>query len=134
MLKFNSIKTIFLIVFTLFIFAGCVAPLLVAAGAGAGATYSLTTDAITDETQVSKETIVEEFVNIIRSEKGLLLYVSISEGKVRGEIGKKKVYLDVIKVNENTSNIKVRVRKGFQLLPDKEEAMNLYKQLIVKIK
>lgn len=128
-------KSITIFIFVGFLFSGCViAPVIVAGAAGAGATYSLTTDSVIDTLPHSKEKLVETFVEIIRESKGKILFVSISEGKVKAEFGKKRAYLDVQSDGENTSKVKIRVRKGFQMLPDKEGSLKLYKTLLNRLK
>jgi hypothetical protein len=125
--KISLLKVLFVVVVSVALY-GCV---VAAAGAGAAVTYSVTADSVVDDNvSMSKETLVEDFVNIVKDEDGKLLYVSISEGKVKGEIAEKKVFLDVEDSNGETSKIKITVRKGYQLLPDKDEAMRLYKKLV----
>jgi hypothetical protein len=125
--KISLLKALFVVVVSVTLY-GCV---VAAAGAGAAVTYSVTADSVVDDNvSMSKETLDEEFVNIVKDEDGKLLYVSISEGKVKGEIAEKKVFLDVEDSNGETSKIKITVRKGYQLLPDKDEAMRLYKKLV----
>ncbi len=126
-------KKIILLIFGLFlslqlIISGCVAA--GAAAAAGAATYSITQDSITDHTKADTEKVIENFVEVIKDNKGLTLYVSLKEGKVRAEINKKKVYLDVEKAEDNLTKFTIAVRKGLQLLPDKEEAMKLYKELV----
>ena len=132
---YKNIKRVFylLALFALSLnIAGCV---VAAAGAGAAATYSMTTDSVVDnDVKYSKESIIEHFVDLIKSENGMLLYVSISEGKVKAELDKKKVYLDISKLEDGKTSVKLSVRKGYQLLPDKEEAMRLYKELAKSLK
>jgi hypothetical protein len=107
---------------------GCVAA--GAAAAAGAATYSITQDSITDHTNVDSDIVIENFVQVVKDNKGLTLYVSLKEGKVRAEINKKKVYLDVEKTEDKKTKFTIAVRKGLQLLPDKEEAMKLYKELV----
>ena len=123
----------FLIIFGLFLYLQLVLSGCVAAGAAAAvgaATYSITQDSITDHTKTESEKVIENFVDIIKENNGLTLYVSLKEGKVKAEINKKKVYLDVETVGDNLTKFTISVRKGLQLLPDKEEAMKLYKELV----
>jgi len=109
---------------------GCVAPVIVAAGAGAGAAYSLTADSVSDNFPISKERAVEVFSQILKSENGKILIVSISEGKIDGEIGKKKVYFRAKPLTANATKVVIKVRKGYNLLPDKESAVELYKKFV----
>ena len=124
-------KKIVLLIFGLFIslqmlISGCVVAGAAAAGA---ATYSITQDSVTDYTKVDSERIIENFVEVVKDNDGLTLYVSLTEGKVRAEINKEKVYLDVKKAEDNMTKYTIAVRKGLQLLPDKAAAMKLYKEL-----
>lgn len=125
-------KKIMFLIFSLFIslqmiISGCVAA--GAAAAAGAATYSITQDSVTDHTKVEPERIIENFVEVVKDNDGFTLYVSLTEGKVRAEINKEKVYLDVKRAEDNMTKYTIAVRKGLQLLPDKDAAMKLYKEL-----
>ncbi|MGA1847341.1 hypothetical protein [Deferribacter abyssi] len=108
----------------------CVAPVVIAAGAGAGATYSLTADSVSDNFAVSKERAVEIFSQIIKREKGKLILVSISEGKINAEINNIKIYFRAKPLTPNATKVIIKARKGYNLLPDKETAINLFKKFV----
>jgi hypothetical protein len=127
-------KKVFYLLFLFLLTINISACVIAAAGAGAAATYSVTSDSVVDNNvKFSKEAIIEHFVDLIKEEKGMLLYVSISEGRVKAELGKKKLYLDVNKNDTGKTTVKLSVRKGYQLLPDKEEAMRIYKKLAISL-
>lgn len=108
----------------------CVAPVIVAAGAGAGATYSLTADGVSDNFPISKERAVEVFSQIIKNENGKLILVSISEGKINAEIGKKKIFFRAKPLTSNATKVVIKARKGYDLLPDKDTAVELFKKFV----
>ncbi|KAA0257417.1 hypothetical protein FHQ18_10240 [Deferribacter autotrophicus] len=121
---------ILVLLITLSFTVSCVAPVVVAAGAGAGATYSLTTDSVSDNFAISKERAVEIFSQIIKRKKGKLILVSISEGKIDAEIGKVKIYFRAKPLTSNATKVVIKARKGYNLLPDKETAVELFKKFV----
>jgi len=128
-------KIIFLSVIAIFMYflSGCAAPLILGA-TGAGVTYNVTADSVTDTVNAPKEVIIERFINIIKSKNGKVTYASISEGEVRGEIGEKYLYLNIKDEDKNRSKFTLRARKTSSLLPDKEMAIETYTELVKGIK
>ncbi|MBZ4643404.1 MAG: hypothetical protein PWQ25_2225 [Deferribacteres bacterium] len=109
--------------------SGCVAPVVVGAAAGAGATYSLTADSVSDAVDAPKEVIVEKFINIVKKRNGTILFASITEGSVKAEIGNVKLFLNAENVTKGAVKFTIRARKGYNLLPDKETAIEIYTEL-----
>lgn len=128
-------KIIFLSVIAIFMYflSGCAAPLILGA-TGAGVTYNVTADSVTDTVNAPKEVIIERFINIIKSKNGKVTYASISEGEVRGEIGEKYLYLNIKDEDKNRSKFTLRARKTSSLLPDKEMAIETYTELVKGLK
>jgi hypothetical protein len=128
-------KKIFLSGVAIFMYflCGCAAPLIVGA-TGAGVTYNVTADSVTDTVNAPKEVVIERFINIIKSKNGKITYASISEGEVRGEIGEKYLYLNIKDEDKNRSKFTLRARKTSSLLPDKEMAIETYTELVKGIK
>lgn len=102
---------------------GCVP---VAVVAGAGVTYSITADAVTDSIDKPKEILIEKFIQTVKNDGALVIYSSISEGSVRAEKGSYKYYFDVKEINEKITKFTIRARKGYNTIPDKEESIRLY--------
>ncbi len=102
---------------------GCVP---VAVVAGAGVTYSVTADAVTDSIDKPKEILIENFIKTIKNDGALVIYSSISEGSVRAEKGSYKYYFDVKEINEKITKFTIRARKGYNTIPDKEESIRIY--------
>lgn len=102
---------------------GCVP---VAVVAGAGVTYSITADAVTDSIDKPKEILIEKFIQTVKNDGALVIYSSISEGSVRAEKGSYKYYFDVKEINEKITKFTIRARKGYNMIPDKEESIRLY--------
>ena len=120
-------------IFIYFFLYGCAAPLILGA-TGAGVTYNVTADSVSDTVNAPKEVVIERFINIIKSENGKVTYASISEGEARGEIGEKYLYLNIEDVDKNKSKFTLRARKTSSLLPDKETAIETYTKLVKGIK
>lgn len=102
---------------------GCVP---VAVVAGAGVTYSVTADAVTDSIDKPKEILIEKFIQTVKNDGALVIYSSISEGSVRAEKGSYKYYFDVKEINEKITKFTIRARKGYNTIPDKEESIRIY--------
>jgi len=127
-------KSRFIIISILFVFSvynltGCVAPVIVGAAAGGGATYSLTADSVSDAVDAPKEVVIEKFISIVKKKGGVILFASITDGNVKAEIGKVKLFLNVDNITKGAVKFTIRARKGYNLLPDKETAIEIYTEL-----
>lgn len=129
----RKIYLMWLGIFIYFFLYGCAAPLILGA-TGAGVTYNVTADSVSDTVNAPKEVVIERFIDIIKSENGKVTYASISEGEARGEIGEKYLYLNIKDVDKNKSKFTLRARKTSSLLPDKETAIETYTKLVEGIK
>ncbi|ADR18815.1 hypothetical protein [Calditerrivibrio nitroreducens] len=114
---------LFFLLVGVFNITGCVP---VAVVAGAGVTYSVTADAVSDSIDRPKEILVEKFIQTIKKDGALVIYSSIAEGSVRAEKGSYKYYFDVKEVNEKITKFTIRARKGYNTIPDKEESIRIY--------
>jgi len=114
---------LFIAIIVLFSFNGCVP---VAVVAGAGVTYSVTADSVTDSVDKPKEVLIEKFIQTVKKDGALVIYSSISEGSVRAEKGGYKYYFDVKEINEKITKFTIRARKGYNTIPDKEESIRIY--------
>lgn len=118
-----------LLIFSVYILAGCAAPIVVGAVAGGGVTYSLTADSVSDAIDAPKEVLIEKFISIVKKKGGVILFASITEGNVKAEIGKVKLFLSVDNITKGAIKFTIRARKGYNLLPDKETALEIYTEL-----
>lgn len=128
--------TVFTFIFLvgIYILSGCVAPIAIGAAAGAGAVYDLTAGNISDNVDASKETVVEKFIKVVKSKNGTILFASISEGSVKGEIADRKVYLSVKNLTEKAVRFTIKGRKGYNMLPDKDIALEIYNEVVRDLK
>lgn len=130
----NVIFYVFTVLTGIYLFSGCVAPIAIGAVAGAGAVYDLTAGNITDNVDASKEVVVEKFINVVKSKNGTILFASISEGRVDAELPNRKVYLYVKNLTEKAVKFTVKGRKGYNMLPDKDVALEIYNEVIKELK
>ncbi|MGB9731393.1 MULTISPECIES: hypothetical protein [Calditerrivibrio] len=114
---------LFFLMLSVFNITGCVP---VAVVAGAGVTYSVTADAVSDSIDRPKEILIEKFIQTIKKDGALVIYSSIAEGSVRAEKGSYKYYFDAKEVNEKITKFTIRARKGYNTIPDKEESIRIY--------
>ena len=128
------IVVVFISLMTTYVLSGCVAPVVVGAAAGAGAVYDVTTGRISDNVDAPREVVVERFISAVKSRKGTILFASISEGSVKSEIGGKKVYLSVKNLTEKAVRFTIIGRKGYNMLPDKDIALEIYNEVIKGLK
>lgn len=113
---------------------GCVAPVVVAGAAGAGATYSIATDSVSDNVDAKIPQIVDAFINEVNDRNGNVLFASISEGKVKAEVNEIKYTLDVKSLTKNSSRLTVTARKTYNLLPAKDKAIQFYTKVVERLK
>jgi len=125
----KNIKLLILATLFSFVFSGCVAvaPVVVAAGAGAGGVYSVTTDSIEDNFNMSKDLAFETMIEIIKAENGIITKSSIYDGKIEGELISSKLFIEIKAVNDKQVKVKIEARKGMNLLPDKETAVRVHR-------
>ncbi|MEC9492308.1 DUF3568 family protein [Flexistipes sp.] len=114
--------------------SGCVAPIVVAGAAGAGVTYSLATDSVSDNVDAKVSEVVDAFINEVNSRNGSVMFASISEGKVKAEINEIKYTLDVESLTKNSSRLTITARKGYNLLPARDKAVEFYTKVIQRLK
>lgn len=115
--------------------SGCAAaPFVVAGAAGAGTTYSVATDSVSDNIDAKVPQIVDVFINVIKDNDGNIMYASISEGKVRAEIKDNKYNLSTKELTVNSSRFTVTARKTYNLLPAREKALKIYNEMLERLK
>lgn len=102
---------------------GCVPAVAVVA---AGGTYSVTADSISDSIDKPKEILIEKFIQVLKRDGATIVTSSIAEGTVSAEKGKYKIYFSTKDVNEKITRFTIRARTGYNMLPDKEEAIRIY--------
>ncbi|TYB32944.1 MAG: DUF3568 family protein [Flexistipes sinusarabici] len=124
---------IFVICLSVYI-SGCVAPVIVAGAAGAGATYSLATDSVSDNVDAKIPEVVDAFINEVNKRNGSVMFASISEGKVKAEIKEIKYTLDVKSLTKNSSRLTITARKTYNLLPARDEAVEFYTKVAERLK
>lgn len=110
----------------MFLFYGCVPLVPIVAVTAAGGTYSVTADSITDSIDKPREILIEQFIKVIKRDGALIISSSIAEGSVSAEKGNYKIYFSTKEVNEKITRFTIRARKGYNTLPDKEEAIRIY--------
>lgn len=114
--------------------SGCVAPVIVAGAAGAGATYSLATDSVSDNVDAKIPEVVDAFINEVNKRNGSVMFASISEGKVKAEIKEIKYTLEVKSLTKNSSRLTITARKKYNLLPARDEAVEFYTKVAERLK
>lgn len=110
---------------------GCA--VLVAGAVGAGATYSLTADSVSGNIDASKSKTYNTFRQILTEEGAKIISTNYTDGTIKAKLNNRAIYFSVEKLTERAVHIKIRARKGYELLPDGQEALRLYKKLISRL-
>jgi len=131
-------KNLFILLTTIVLLGGCIAvpaiSPLVAGGAGAAGAYSVTTDSVTDNFNVSKERAFEVVMDILKREGGIITQSSLFDGTIRGEYIGRKIRIVIKAYNEKQVKVMFEARKGFNLLPDSDTAVKLYRMFSKEVK
>ncbi len=130
-MKSSRFLTGLIIIVMLFGSYGCA--VLVAGAVGAGAAYSLTADTVSGNLDAPKSRAYNTFKQIITEEGGKIISSSYADGSIKAKLNDRTVYFSVEKLTEKAIHIKIRARKGYQLLPDGQEALRLYKKLTSRL-
>lgn len=131
----KKIKTLIVLSVFAFIISGCVAPLLVTpvvvgAAGGAGGVYSVKTDSVEDNFNITKDRAFEIMIELIKADNGIITKSSIYDGRIDGELVSSKIYVTIKQINDTQVHMKIEARKNLNLLPDKETAVRLYRQFV----
>ncbi|NOX21349.1 MAG: DUF3568 family protein [Nitrospirae bacterium] len=130
----SILKKIYPAMLAIFLLSGSYGCAVVVAGAaGAGAAYSLTADSVSGNIDASKRAAFDNFKKIVIEEGGKIISSNYTDGNIRAKLNGRDIYFSVKKLTENAVNIKIRARKGYQLLPDGDEALRLYKKLTARL-
>ncbi len=119
------------LIFLVFSSSGCA--VLVAGAVGAGAAYSLTADTVSGNLDASKRAAYSAFKDIILEEGGKIVSSNYEKGSIKAKLNNRSIYFSVEKLTEHAIHLKIRARKGYELLPDGKEALRLYKKLTSRI-
>jgi|Wag4MinimDraft_12_1082652.scaffolds.fasta_scaffold00019_13 hypothetical protein len=124
-------KYLLLLCFALLV-SGC-APAFLVAGS-AGATYSIATGSVSDNVDARIPQVVDAFINIIKDKGGQILFASITEGKAKAEINNISYSLTTERLTENSTRFTISARKGYDLLPAQDEAIQIYSEMADRLK
>ena len=114
----------------LLLFSGCVL-LLVGAGVTGGIAISKDTieghfdKKIDPVWKVAREVLMQE---------GFIRLEDKPHGHIEAEVRKSEVKIEILQVSEKTVRIRVKARKGHQLLPNPNLANELYNKIFYKLK
>ncbi len=126
-------RMLYAFVLTVFLFGSYGCAVLVAGAVGAGAAYSLTADSVSGNLDASKSSAYNAFKQIIKEEGGKIISSNYADGNIKAKLNDRIIYFSVEKLTEKAIHIKIRARKGYQLLPDGQEALRLYKKLTSRL-
>lgn len=109
----------------------CLALFLFGAGAAGGIAISKDTiqghfDKKLDHVwRTSREVLMQE---------GFIRLEDRPHGEIEAEIRKSNIKIEILQISEKTIRIRVKARKGHQLLPDPDLANELYNKIFYKLK
>jgi hypothetical protein len=128
----HSFRTLFPVVLMLVlspVFSGCVAMALV--GAGSVGAYSISKDSIEGEVKTGLPKVYSASAEVVKS-KGMIKSEDKEHGKIEGVVGNGvTVKIELSKVSSRSTKIKVEARKN--LLPNIEEAQEVYTAILKKV-
>lgn len=127
--KMKLRTVLFAAVVSLFMY-GCLPAVLIVGAGAAGATYSVTTDGVSDTITASPETAFETMLDVLKAERGVIRTSSIAEGKIEAVLPNADVFVFIEDQGLGKVKVTIKARKGLNLLPDKETAVYIYKQFI----
>ncbi|WP_273265800.1 hypothetical protein, partial [Flexistipes sinusarabici] len=87
-----------------------------------------------DNVDAKVSEIVDAFINEVNSRNGSVMFASISEGKVKAEVNEIKYTLDVKSLTKNSSRLTITARKGYNLLPARDKAVEFYTKVVQRLK
>ena len=128
----NSLRMLLPVVLVLAVspvFSGCVAMALV--GAGSAGAYAISKDSIEGEVKSNRDKVYNASAEVVKS-KGTIKSEDEKNGKIEGVVGNGvTVKIELTKVSWRTTKIKVEARKN--LLPNIEEAQEIYTAILKKV-
>jgi hypothetical protein len=128
----HSFRTLFPVVLMLVlgpVFSGCVAMALV--GAGSAGAYAISKDSIEGEVKTGLPKVYNASADVVKS-KGMIKSEDKAHGKIEGVVGNGvTVKIELSKVSWRSTKIKVEARKN--LLPNIEEAQEIYTAILKKV-
>ena len=128
----HSFRTLFPVVLMLAlspVLNGCVAMALV--GAGSAGAYAISKDSIEGEVKTGLPKVYNASADVVKS-KGMIKSEDKAHGKIEGVVGNGvTVKIELSKVSWRSTKIKVEARKN--LLPNIEEAQEIYTAILKKV-
>ena len=118
-----------LLVSSIFLFSGCALFIL---GVGAAGGYAVSKDTIEGFAEKSMDRAWRASREVIM-EEGFIKTEDKGTGKIEGEVRKSEIKIEVEQLTPQTVRIRVRARKGYQLLPDVGLANELYNKISQKM-
>lgn len=115
---------------SLFVFSGCALFIL---GAGVASGYAVSKDAMEGILEKPFERIWQVSRDVIMKE-GFIRREDRPHGEMVAEVRKSEVQISVKQLTRRTFRIRVKARKGYNLLPDPDLAGELYNQILLSVK
>lgn len=119
-----------LISFLLLCASGCI-PLIVGGAVGAVGGYAVSKDTIQGETDIAYEALWNAALSVSRI-MGTIRSENISGGEIQVDIGKTKTWIQLIRVTQATTRLRVSCRKFH--LPNLDLAQEVYVKIIGEVK
>lgn len=114
---------------TLFLFSGCAIFLL---GAGAAGGVAISKDTIEGHFDKKMDQVWKAAREVLMHE-GFIRLEDKPHSFLEGEVRKSTVKIELLQVSEKTVRIRVKARKGHNLLPDPDLANQLYNKIFHKL-
>lgn len=125
-----KLKAIFFVALITIMTSGCLPAVLIVGAGAAGATYNVTADGVSDTISITPEMAFETMLDVLRNERGVVRFSSITEGRIEAVLPNADVFVSIVDEGKGKVKITIKARKTLNLLPDKETAVYIYKQFI----
>lgn len=113
----------------LYLFSGCAIFLL---GAGAAGGVMISKDTIEGHFDKRMDQVWKASRDILMQE-GFIRLEDKPHGEIQAEVRKSEVKVEALQVSEKTVRLRVKARKGHQLLPNPDLANDLYNKIFHKL-
>jgi hypothetical protein len=129
-LKRNYIKllsAVAIIGFLGLMVSGCV--FVLGGAVGAAGAYAISADTIGGTVDKSYDEIWDASIKVVAI-LGNVKFKDMQRGYIESEIGKTKVNVNIEKITNETTNIHIKARKYYKLVPDRTLALSIYTKII----
>lgn len=115
---------------SLLLFSGCALFLI---GGGVAGGIAISRDTIEGHFDTRLEQVWKASREVVMQE-GFIRLEDKPHGRIESEVRKSEVKIEILQVSEKTVRIRVKARKGHQLLPNPDLANELYNKIFYRLK